>query len=650
MAAWCSRRQLFLPSRMTRPPWEVRTLTPVTHSQQFGWAGSVRRFLETPREIWLNALRGHHCRSLGDEPASSQVRAWLECFDEMTTQLRQVVAGIQDALQWGVIFEYELPRERGRRPDVTILASHSFVVLEFKGHFQPKTAFVDQAAAYVRDLKAYHAASHELHGTAVLVLMGAADAPIRQGGVVVMGRGHISTILIEWARGPGHDGVTAEVLEDWLQADYAPLPTLVSAARCIFNHEPLPSIRRAQSAGIPDTIRSLSAIAHHARDCGEHHLALITGVPGAGKTLVGLQFVYNTHFTGDDKEKLAVFLSGNGPLVKVLQHALKSQIFVQDIHGFLRQYGGEKRRLPIERIWVYDEAQRAWDGDRVREKRGHGASEPEDFVRIAARMGGWSMIVGLIGEGQEIYIGEEAGLAQWNDAITGSDVPWHVHCPGRLTSVFNGAVSVEGNASLDLDVSLRSHVAEDVQEWIECLLCGSLDAARAHAAKAKEAGFQLYVSRVKEQVVDYAKCRYEGEPDKRYGWVASSKASNLAEQGINNSFVYARRFREGPWFNDPPQSAHSCCQLTEVATEFQCQGLELDLPILAWGDDLTWEGAKWRSKPFRRSKAKDPHQLRMNSYRVLLSRGRDGLIVFVPPDTVLDSTFEALMDAGLVSP
>ncbi|MEZ4504269.1 MAG: DNA/RNA helicase domain-containing protein [Thermomicrobiales bacterium] len=141
----------------------------------------------------------------------------------------------------------------------------------------------------------------------------------------------------------------------------------------------------------------------------------------------------------------AVFLSGNGPLVKVLQYALKSTVFVQDVHGFLRDYGGTSSRLPRERIWVYDEAQRAWDSKRVQEKRGHEYSEPEDFIRLGERVTDWALIVGLIGEGQEIHLGEESGLGQWNDAIANSRLPWIVHCPTRLASTFPSAQSIHAN-------------------------------------------------------------------------------------------------------------------------------------------------------------------------------------------------------------
>ena len=164
-------------------------------------------------------------------------------------------------------------------------------------------------------------------------------------------------------------------------------------------------------------------------------------------------------------EKEAVFLSGNGPLVAVLQHALKSNVFVQDVHGFLRDYGGSHSKFPREHIWVYDEAQRAGDADRVLEKRGHPTSEPEDFLKLAEQMSSWALMVALIGEGQEIHIGEEAGLVGWNNALEKMDKKWIIHCPENISKNFSSKNQIERNNSLDLTVSLRSHLPED-------LLCG----------------------------------------------------------------------------------------------------------------------------------------------------------------------------------
>jgi DUF2075 family protein len=317
-------------------------------------------------------------------------------------------------------------------------------------------------------------------------------------------------------------------------------------------------------------------------------------------------------------------------LVKVLQYALQSRVFVQDVHGFLKQYGGGRSRVPQEHIWVYDEAQRAWDAAQVQEKRGHPLSEPEDFLRIGARKN-WALMVGLIGEGQEIHVGEEAGLAQWNEAVARMPDPWVVHCPAKIAHVFRHAAAIDTSDHLDLTVSLRTHLAEDVQNWVAGLLEGRLEQAADLAGRVRRQGFDLYLTSSRDEAEAYVRERYRGQEDARYGLLASSKA-RLSEYGIYADFQSTKRLRVGPWFYDPPDKPLSCCRLRDTVTEFQCQGLELDYPIVCWGQDLVWDGKAWRSQMSRRTKARDPHQLRLNSYRVLLTRGRDGVCVFVPPE------------------
>jgi DUF2075 family protein len=545
---------------------------------------------------------------------------------------------------WVLIFEYELPRERGRRPDVVVLGPGWVLALEFKDYSIALAEHLDQAAAYARDLHSYHSQCADLSVVPFLVLTKSVEPRRKDGDVWVTGAAELAEVIEDVV---GQLPSRAQIEPTtWLNGDYLPLPSLVNAARLIFEHEPLPQIRRALSAGIPQTIRALVETAKTARARGERHLALVTGVPGAGKTLVGLQFVYENHFGEKTPENNAVFLSGNGPLVKVLQHALRSSVFVQDVHGFLRQYGGNSLRRPIEHIWVYDEAQRAWDAQRVGDKRGHATSEPEDFLKIGCRIERWATMIGLIGEGQEIHLGEEAGLGQWNDAIRVAGERWIVHCPPKLTHVFTAAAKIHADRSLDLSQSLRSHLAEDVQNWVGAVLSGRMEDARSLADNVHSQGFAIYVTRDLERAKAYVRERYAGQADKRFGLLASSKGKNLPAYGVRNDYNFTRNMREGPWYNDVPDSRFSCCQLTEVATEFACQGLELDMPIVCWGSDLTWADSRWRSLPQTRSTAKNPHQLRINSYRVLLSRGRDGLIIFVPADDIGTPTAEALVTSG----
>jgi hypothetical protein len=605
-----------------------------------GWYGTIRDFLvETPTTLQtkFSAL----VRDLNLPASNSQLRAWTESIRVLKRECQELADGRPSVKDWGLIFEYELPRERGRRPDVVLLTGPAAHVIEFKGRPFAEQSDIDQVAAYARDIREYHAASHTLDVQAVLALDDANMAAQSVDNVTVLGgrtfASHFTTV-------PDNGGVEQSRIEQWVRADYQPLPALVAAARRIFEHEPLPQIRRAASAGIPQALQALQRVARQAQSKGERHLALVTGVPGAGKTLVGLQFVYETRFSGDEGERPAVFLSGNGPLVAVLQHALKNKIFVQDVHGFLIRYGGASKKVPTEHIWVYDEAQRAWDGERVMGKRGHSLSEHEDFINLGMRVPDWAMLVGLIGEGQEIHLGEEGGLKLWSDAITANGGDWTIHCPEHIAHLFAGHRVLPDDA-LELTKTLRSHVAGDLHEWVKALLDGRLAEASAIADVMQKSDYNLYVTRDLDEAKRYVRSRYEAEEDKRFGLLGSSKAKNLPIFGMNTSFQATRGFRPGPWYNDPRTSLRSCCQLLEVATEFSCQGLELDFPIVGWDTDLVWDGVAWFAKSGR-TKAHDARQLRLNSYRVLLTRGRDGMAIFVPSISDLDATYGALAAAG----
>ncbi len=269
-----------------------------------GWHGSIASFLGLPEQTWLQSLKEHHYHCMLMSPDSGQTAAWQECYSHLQEQLAGLVSSRPEAARWHLAFEYEIPRERGRRPDLVLLAGDDIVVLEFKSDVAPLPAYVDQVHAYARDLNHYHAGSHDKRVHPLLVVNGApADLNSKRGEVWIISPSAmaISVASLVAAGSPGGD-------PNWLQADYAPLPSLVSAARRIFQHEPLPRIRRALSAGIPETIEALVRVAQQADKEGSHHIALVTGVPGSGKTLVGLQFVYNDHFGDTGSHRTGAFL------------------------------------------------------------------------------------------------------------------------------------------------------------------------------------------------------------------------------------------------------------------------------------------------------------------------------------------------------
>jgi hypothetical protein len=604
----------------------------------WGWAGSVADFLATPAAVWRASLEHHHQGLLNQRPSSSQLTAWDAEGEIMRASLRDVCIAAPDAVEWGIAFEFELPLENGRRPDVVVLAGDAIAVLEFKLGSLMSPAAVDQVRAYARDLAEYHEASHGRQIQPILVLTTASHAAPHEGVAVIDGPALAGELLATHAPG-------SVELSVWLRSPYAPLPTLIAAARHIFQHQPLPAVRRALSTGIPEAVELLGQLAEGASTGRSRVLAFVAGVPGSGKTLAGLTLVYERA----DRMSSATFLSGNGPLVEVLRDALQSKAFVRDLHAFITTYG-RSDRVPREHVIVFDEAQRAWDRGYMLHKHGIERSEPDLLIEVGERLPGWAVLVGLVGDGQEIHAGEEAGIEQWRDAMRppNTAAAWTVHCPPRLGNSFRGLRVVE-HPSLDLTTSLRSRRADRLHEWVARLLSGDLSTAARHAVNIQAESFPMYLTRDLEHAKSYAVERYVDEPGARYGLLASARTQSfLPKFGVDTSFPATKRVKLARWYNEGRGHPQSCCALNDAVTEFGSQGLELDLPIVCWGNDMMWNGREWVVRPVRaRYPLRDNQKLRRNAYRVLLTRGRDGLVVFLPPAQLLDLTEHALLAAGV---
>jgi DUF2075 family protein len=602
-----------------------------------GWAGSVRSFLDQPTNVIESSLEDHLLGLLSMNPSGSQIEAWLEEIEILKRSFRDLAIARPKCLNWSVILEFELPLEGGRRPDVIVLGPGKVFILEFKQDPILQRSSLDQVAAYARDLAEYHSKTHGLDVLPILIPTKTVDKAEFRDEVQVLSPDKIAAIL------DSNQEESVIDLEDWLNGDYAPLPTLIAAAKMIFNNERLPSIKRAESYGVAKAVLKLKEIAQWAEENSGRALAFVSGVPGAGKTLVGLQFVYDK----SDQNSQAIFLSGNGPLVEVLRDALKSKAFVSDLHAFIKGYG-TTNKIPRQNIVVFDEAQRAWDSNHMMLKKSIPFSEPELLISIGEKIQGWSTLVGLIGHGQEIHTGEEAGIEGWFEALDSAHAKseWRVYSPPRFASEFPGKKVIE-YPELDLNHTLRSKQAEYLHEWVQHLLEGKLSAASEKSQKIWIQNFPIFITRDIEEAKTYVSTRFYGETSKRYGILASSKDQVLPNYGIRNGFQDTKRVKNARWYNQERGSDGSCCNMEEVVTEFGCQGLELDMAIVAWGNDFLWNGKEWEMRKMRtRIPQIDPHQLRLNSYRVLLTRSREGMIIFIPPRPEFDQTEHALLAAG----
>ncbi|MDO8544284.1 MAG: DUF2075 domain-containing protein [Opitutaceae bacterium] len=635
-----------------------------------------------------NAVLGELVRRCEFVVLPSQRDTWIAQIEILRTEL----VGISGFL----FLEFNIPR-MGRRVDAVLLIDSVIVLIEFKvGESAFNTAAIDQVWDYALDLKNFHEASHAATIIPVLV---ATESPLSAplqlradaDGVyhpVCVNCGGIGAVL-NAARQLREGGVTHGA--DWAQAPYHPTPTIIEAARALYADHSVENISRsdASARNLRVTSRRVESLVDEARAKNRKTICFVTGVPGAGKTLVGL----NTATRRRDRNQPthAVFLSGNGPLVAVLREALtrdefgrrrlqgervrKSKIgesvkaFVQNVHHF-RDDALSTDNPPFEHVVIFDEAQRAWNlqqtANFMRQKKGRAGfsqSEPEFLISFMDRHADWAVVVCLVGGGQEINRGE-AGIDSWLEAINTSFPHWHLYISSRLTDSEYAAghalerVGRNANAHLDddlhLSVSMRSFRAENVSAFVKAVLDCEIEQARRTLAQIRNR-YPLVMTRD----LNVAKCwvREQARGSERFGLVASSKALRLKPHAVDI------RVSVDPvhWFLNGKEDTRSSFYLEDAATEFQVQGLELDWACVTWDADLRFTAEGWSYHDFRgknwcRISKPDNRTYLLNAYRVLLTRARQGMVLFVPegepsdptrsPD-YYDPTFDYLSGLGI---
>lgn len=631
---------------------------------RFGWSSSFPVFRAASAHVIREALE-----KFVSDVSPEQRRAWDQSIGPLQREVGLTLDQHDEAVDYSTILEYELPMEF-RRPDVLFLAGGGVLVLELKGKSRIEQADLDQVSAYRRDLMAYHRDCADRQVDGALVLVGAHGRHGEREGIHVVGVDAVDSLLDELERATPGTPIEAE---RFLQEEaYRPLPSLVEAARVLMETGELPYIKRARAATAP-ALEAISEIAREAARTKTRRLVLLTGIPGAGKTLVGLQLAHS-RFLDDLAEPRpgrgpmppAVFLSGNGPLVEVLQYELKDaggdgKAFVRGVKEYVDRYSKRPDLAPSEHVLIFDEAQRAWDAATVTAKHGQwgeGRSEPEHFIEFAERVPGWCVVIGLVGSGQEIHSGEEAGVGQWARAVerSANATSWTIHADPTTANSLQTSLAVQRDEALRLTVELRYHLANRIHEFVDGLLHDvPPDDLAPIAADLGRAGYFLRITRDLSNAKAYLRERFGSDASARFGMIASSKDKELVRFGVPNDWQSTKRVKNGPWYadGDAEPLGRSCRTLRECITEFAAQGLELDAALLAWGTDLirtdgTWSNA--HASGYRRSSGvRDPFQLRVNAYRVLLTRARDATVVFVPPIPLLDETANHLVASGFVS-
>jgi len=597
-----------------------------------------------------------------------------------------------------VYFEFTIPR-MGKRVDNILIIDNCIFVLEFKigSNVYDKYA-KDQAFDYGLDLNNFHEGSHDKIIIPILI----ADKASNIGNVykksfdnlyetIVANKNNLSNVIFETLE----NFKTLEIInvENWENSIYKPTPTIIEAATALYKKHNVSEISRSDSGAenLSVTSECISEIIDYSKKKSRKSICFITGVPGAGKTLAGLN-IANLRSNYEEEEH-AVFLSGNGPLVDVLREALardkvktaieenskirkeeaRSQVksFIQNIHHFRDDAIRNSENPPIEKVTIFDEAQRAWTKEQASNfmKRNKGISdfnksEPEFLIEVMDRHKDWCTIVCLIGGGQEINTGE-AGLEEWIRPFFDKFEDWDIYYSSKIVEdenyikdnevlmILNDKKAVKKD-ELHLSVSLRSFRSAQLSSFIQEIINNNIEKAKEIYELFVKEYYPIKITRDLDKARNWLKISAKGS--ERIGVVASSGGIRLRPFGLN---VKAKI--DAPiWFLNDKDDIRSSYFLEEVATEFDIQGLELDWTCVAWDGDLFYDKNNWNYKKFTGTTWKNINPVitnyLINSYRVLLTRARQGMIIYIPfgnneditrPEFMYDGTFELFKSLGI---
>ena len=624
--------------------------------QRAYYSAAIREFVDEKPETLLGKLM------VSDEFSTTdlQKNAWRKEIDILQDQLRSVENG-------DIAFEYTIPR-MGHRIDVVCIIRGLIFLLEFKvGDSEYRKSTADQVMDYALDLKYFHELSADRY---IIPISIPTEAPSVCNEVSFM-EDKISNVLkcMKDNIGLTINSVLSSVqdqdlsIADWINSRYAPTPTIIEAAQAMYRNHSVKDISR-NDAGAHNLTATTETINQIIDDCKRNHkkaICFVTGVPGAGKTLAGLNIANERH--NFDVDEHAVFLSGNGPLVDILQAALakdrssrmgitiaeakkETKSFIQIIHRF-RDEALTTNNPPAEKVAIFDEAQRAWNEesltDFMKRKKGVDAfnqSEPEFLIRIMDRHQDWAVIVCLVGGGQEIYNGE-AGIIDWFRALQKKFRNWHIYLSDNITdSEYVGNSSIEElltgcsyslRPALHLGVSLRSFRSEKLAEFVKLLLDNEPSAAAAVYSELS-IHYPIILTRDLDKAKEWIHKKARGT--ERYGLLASSEGKRLRGIGIWVPSV----INHVGWFLNEKDNVDSSYFFEVAASEFKVQGLEIDYSILAWDADLRRSGKGFDYFKFRGTRWNHVNNMQQqkylkNAYRVLMTRARQGMIIFVPSGT-----------------
>lgn len=618
-------------------------------------------------EIRLAKELDGYVEKLDLEVQESQRKSWRECIKYLKNTFKG--DSLYDDVY--ILFEYCIPLSCYRRPDVILLFKNTVLVLEFKRKKVSLEIDKSQLRGYLNELRNYHEKSHEqkLEIIGALVVTEAEEDIYYENGIDIVEGNKLKEYLEKFDKENLIPMKEREVVL-WAGSNYMPLVSIIDATTNMFLKGEIPQIKNIDEGSIKGTQDFIMDKINNNEN--KKRIFFLTGVPGAGKTLVLLNILYNLNNIDKNQFLKALFTSGNGPLISTLSYILskdkeklEGEAFIKEIKNIKSSLFDKFKDYPkpeaisYETI-LFDESQRSWDLNHMQQYK-FNVSEPEVLLKLqnkAFNDGGKANLVCSYGEGQSIYLGEESGFGIWSEVLNKKEyMDWEVYCSKDLGRYFKGRNNTFLKEELFIDTSIRGNFI-DVNPFVNATLEVDYERSSSELKKIISNGFDIKISREFLKIKDYLGEYANQCSDKFYGLITSSNASLLTLQKTIPNFKkilsQGDNYRIGKWYVD------DCCNLEEAAAEFGCQGLELNLPIVVFGRDYIIKDGSWNisQKVLQKAKIdksynkvlkyKDKDEIFRNIYRVLLSRGRKGLVLFFPNGCKdLDQTYEFFAKIGV---
>ncbi len=639
------------------------------------YRSSVEELLSHTDEYVRDRLQIAYAHSGFTSQYTDQTLTWEQDLAALKHSLRECCVRSESAGTWELLLEFSIPRKE-KRIDCVLLIRDVIVIVEAKATVAASEA-KQQVEDYALLLHYFHKASDQRRIVPVIVAPASQEADL----TALHQREMFAQLPAHWIApvvSSSWTGLASLLLEidkhaegqldaaRWDASPYHPVPSIIEAALALKSGLSIREIAHSEASEheISEVRQAIQGNVDMARSAQHHAICFLTGVPGSGKTLVGLGLAH-----ADENRANAIhFMSGNGPLVQVLQHLftqeamkdgvraldarIQARTLIENVHVFAREYTDGDSRAPSNHAIIFDEAQRAWNRAQNMRKFKRDYSEPEMLLRIMERHEDWAVVIALVGGGQEINDGE-AGLEEWGRALLGSAKQWQIYASpevlhgGASTAghrLFSEAAAkaVQTSDILHLRTSNRSLRAERLAQWVNFLLEGN--AAAAADLRVAER-FPLFLTRSLERARQHLRVHSKGLD--RCGLVASSGAARLRAEGLEPSSTFHAEYPWEHWYLAGATDVRSSYRCEVFATEFEIQGLELDWIGLCWGGDCIWDDyLGWQLRTLRHGKHTrwseirndEKRTYRRNAYRVLLTRARKGMVLYVPAGDSEDPT------------